>query len=178
MQRLFSKIGLVGMIVAAVTISFCFTALAAEKKKFTFSKKTEKSLSLVNLHDRTDQKHRITQYSRLDVITAHTDRDLIGAEQTVYGQNEFRASMYKGDEAVTWGYIVTRSKDEDCYYAKFQATGIMTVSSGMDWEMETESKFQIFGGTGKYLGVKGSGVCKGKLTPNGVIEKCEGEWEY
>jgi hypothetical protein len=48
----------------------------------------------------------------------------------------------------------------------------------LGWEMEMETKFQIFGGTGKYLGVMGSGVCRGKLTSEGEIAKCEGEWEY
>ncbi len=178
MQRLFPKVGLVGIVVAIITISFCFTALAAEKKKFAFSKKREKTLSEVNLHDRTDHKYRIRQYSYLDVITEHTDRDLVGAEQTVYGQSDFRASMYKGDKLQSWGYWVTRSKGEDCFYAKYQLTMTVTELKGLHWddETETESKIEIFGGTGKYLDVKGSGICKS--TGSGTITKCEGEWEY
>jgi hypothetical protein len=180
MKSPFSKVVLIGIIVAAVTVCFCFATPAAEKKKFTFTKKTEKYLSSVNLHDRTDQKYRITQWSRLDVISEHTDRDLIGAEETVYGQSEYRASMYKGDKLICWGYTVTRNKDGDCYYTNFQSTGIMKKRIDFGLEIEMETKFQIFGGIGKYLDVKGSGVCRGKLTTdsNSEIAKCEGEWEY
>jgi hypothetical protein len=178
MRRLFPKVGLIGIVVAAVTISFCFTALASEKKKFTFSKKSERSLSEIFIHDRTDQKHRIRQWSRLDVITEHTDRDLVGAEQTVYGQADFRASMYKGDKATGWGYMVTRSKDEDCFYAKYQTMMTIIEVKGWTWDTETEIKIEIFGGTGKYLGAKGSGICRSKGSGGVEIAKCEGEWEY
>jgi hypothetical protein len=178
MRRLFPKVGLVGFVVAAITISFCFTALAAEKKKFAFSKKREKTLSEVNLHDRTDTKYRITQFSYLDVITEHTDRDLVGAEETFYGQTDYRASMYKGDKWPTWGYLVTRSKDEDCFYAKIQGMVTVMETKGWQWETESEIKIEIFGGTGKYLGVKGSGICKAQTMSSGTITKCEGEWDF
>jgi hypothetical protein len=180
MKRHFSKVVLIGIIVAAVTVSLCLATPAAEKKKLTFTKETEKYLSSINLHDRSDQKYRITQWSRLDVITEHTDRDLIGSEETVYGQSESRASLYKGGRATSWGYTVNRNKEGDCYYIKFQSTGIANRRTDFGWEMEMETNFQIFGGTGKYLGVKGSGVCRGKLTSdsNREIAKCEGEWEY
>jgi len=50
MKRGFLKIGLVGIIVATVTIAFCFTALADDKKKFIFGKKDIKHISSVNLN--------------------------------------------------------------------------------------------------------------------------------
>jgi hypothetical protein len=86
--------------------------------------------------------------------------------------------MYKGDQGVVWGYIVTRSKDEDCYYAKFQGTVTVTAVSGWNWDTESELKIDIFGGTGKYLGVKGSGICKVISAASGQNAKCEGEWEF
>jgi len=179
MRRIFPKKGLIGIVVAVITISFCFTAPAAEKKKFAFSKKRQKILSEVNLQDRTDQKYRIRQYSYLDVITEHTDRDLVGAEQIVNGQVDFPTSMYKGDKSpFGWGYLITRGKDEDCFYAKFQSTMTVMEVKAWHWDMEIESKIDIFGGTGKYLGVKGSGICKAQSTESGTITKCEGEWEY
>jgi hypothetical protein len=178
MRRLFPKVGLIAIVVAAVMISFCFTTLAAEKKKFAFSKKRDKTLSEVNLHDRIDTKYRITQFSFLELITEHTERDLLGAEQTVYVQADYRASMYKGDKWPIWGYWITRSKDEDCFYAKIQ--GMMTImeTKGWQWETESEIKIEIFGGTGKYSGVKGSGICKGQTTSSGTITKCQGEWDF
>ncbi len=178
MKSHFSKVILIGIIVAAVTVFLCFATQAAEKKKFTFTKKTEKSLSYINLHDRTDEKYRITQWSRLDVITEHTDRDLIGTEETVYGQSEFSAIRDEGDRTFSWGYTVNRNKVGDCYYTKFQSTGITNKRSASGWSMENKIQFQIFGGTGKYLGVKGSGVCRGKVTQTGENAQCEGEWEY
>ena len=166
------------MIVAAVMTFFFLTALGAEKKQFVYSKKTEKDLSRIYLQDRTDTKYRIAQWSRLDVITDHNDPELVGAEQTLYIQSNSLRSMYKGDKGVAWGYFITQSKGGDCYYSKFQSTYIITVASPTAWESEAEMKFQIFGGTGKYEGVRGSGTCKSKGTPMGETGKCEGEWEF
>jgi hypothetical protein len=169
------KVGLVAIIVAAVTISISCTALAAEKKKFVYSKKSEKVLSEININDRTDEKIRIRLWSRLDILTEHSDPSLIGAEETEYGQMDRPASIYPGDKATAMGYTVTRSKDGDCYYAKFQSTRIFTAISSGYMETEAETKIQIFGGTGKYSGVKGSGTCKTKGTVISEIGKCEGE---
>jgi hypothetical protein len=51
-------------------------------------------------------------------------------------------------------------------------------TKGWQWETESEIKIEIFGGTGKYLGVKGSGICKAQTTASGIITKCEGEWDF
>jgi hypothetical protein len=178
MKRHISKAGVVWIIILLITISFSFTALAAEKKKFVFSKTSKNPISPTYLHDRTDQKYRITQWSRVDLFTEHSDPSLIGAEQTVYGQSDFRAFMDKGDGGVSWGYTVTRNKDGDCYYGRWEATWRVTVAHLTDWVSEAESKFQIFGGTGKYLNAKGSGICRSKATAQGETAKCEGELEY
>jgi hypothetical protein len=136
------------------------------------------SVSQTFLHDRTDQKYIITQWSRVDLFTEHSDPSLIGAEQTVYGQSDYRNFMGIGDGGVSWGYTVTRSKDGDSYYVRWESTWRLTVAHPTDWVTEVESKFQIFGGTGKYLNAKGSGICRSKGTAQGETAKCEGEWEY
>ena len=177
MKRLFSKVGLIGIVVAAVTISFCFTALAAEKKKFVYSAKGGKFLSEINLHDPTDQKYKITQWSRLYVYTEHNDPSLIGAEMTSYGQGDY-IDMGGASRGISRGYSITRSKDGDCTYAKWEATWAVTVADFVNWEVGGESKFQIIGGTGKYLDAKGNGTCQFKTTPTSETMKCEGEWEY
>jgi hypothetical protein len=178
MKKSSLKKGMVGVTIVAVTIIFCFSALAAEKKKFVMAKTSKMPASPTYLHDRTDQKYRITQWSRVDIITEHSDPSLIGAEQTVYGQSDFRAFMDKGDGGVSWGYHVTRSKDGDCLYGRWESTWRLTVAHFSDWVSEGESKFQIFGGTGKYLNAKGSGICRSKTTAQGETVKCEGEWDF
>jgi hypothetical protein len=178
MKRNLSRAGFTWTIIILVTISLSFTAWAAEKNKFVFSKTSKNPASPTYLHDRTDQEYRITQWSRVDIFTEHSDPSLVGAEQTVYGQSNFRAYMDKGDGGVSWGYTVTRTKGGDCYYTRWEATWRLTVADFYNWVSESESKFQIFGGTGKYLNAKGSGICRSKATAQGETAKCEGEWEF
>jgi hypothetical protein len=114
----------------------------------------------------------------VDIFTEHSDPSLIGAEQTIYGQSEFRASMYPGDKGTSMGYTLTRSKNGDCYNTRWETTWQLTVAGYINWESEAETKFHIFGGTGKYSDAKGSGSCRSKATAKGETSKCEGEWEF
>ena len=180
MKRLFSKVGVVGIIAALVTISFCFTSLADGKKNFSMSAKREKWVYenlLVPYGDQSQlrldfQRFELKQGTSLDIITESTDPNLIGAEQTVYWLRDRVA----GHPLSERGISITRTKDGDCFYSKWESTLKITNFDMLNWEFESESRFQIIGGTGKYSDIKGSGICRGKRTPREDNSKCEGEW--
>ena len=174
MTRSFSKVGVAGIIVALVMISFCFTALAAENKVFSVSLKNEKVLSEKFLQVNGDFKNVIKQGESLNIITDSTDPNLIGAEQTVYWQYT-RAIGHGVNEK---GITITRSKNGDCFYTTWESAFRVIKRDLVNWESESESKFQFIGGTGKYNQIKGGGTCKGKRTPKEDSAKCEGEWEF
>ena len=182
MKRLFSKLGVVGFIVALVTISFCFTTMAAEKKKFSMSTKREKWVSenlLIPYGDNSQmrldfQRYELKQGVSLDIITESTDPNLFGAEQTVYWQRDRAA----GHPLTERGITIARSKDGDCLYFKWESTFKITKFDMLNWEFESKSQVQFIGGTGKYSDLRGSGNCRGKRTPKEDSAKCEGEWEY
>ena len=175
MRRLFPKLGLVGIVVAAVMIFLCFTTLAAEKKKFVFNLKSIKNISTINLNAPQDKNNQITQWVRQDSFTEHTDSSLVGAEITVYGTMD---RLTYGGVHNSSGYNIGKSKDGDFFYYKWQSTGLVTVPHETNWEVEYNKKIQFIGGTGKYRTLKGTATCKGTITPAGHAEKCEGEWEY
>jgi hypothetical protein len=181
MKRLFSKVGVTGFIVALVIFSFCLTVLVAEKKNFSMSAKRDKWISenlLVPYGDQSQmrldfQRFELKQGTSLDIITDSTDPNLIGAEQTVYWLRD-RVAGHPLNER---GINITRTKDGDCFYSKWESTLKITKFEMLNWEFESESNFQFIGGTGKYSDIKGSGTCRGKRTPREDSSKCEGEWE-
>lgn len=174
MKRSFSKVGVVGITVAFVTISLCFTVLAAEKKALSMSLKTEKIVSEKILQVKGDFKNVIKQGESLNIITDSTDPNLIGAEQTVYWQLNLRI----GHVGTERGYTVTRSKDGDCFYSTYESTFKVIRKEFPKTERHSSSKHQFIGGTGKYSEMKGSYSCQGIKTEKEDTAKCEGEWEF
>jgi hypothetical protein len=169
------KAGVVGITIAFAAISFSFAAQAAEKKNFIFSKKSVKNISSINLNAPQDKNNEIVQWVRQDSVMEHTDSNLIGGEITVYGTTD--RLTYGGILNAT-GYDVLKSKGGDFLYYKWQATGLLTDPDEKNWKWDIDRKIQFIGGTGTYRNLKGSGTCKGKFTPAGNVEKCEGEWQY
>ena len=174
MKRHLSRVASSGIIMTFVMISFGFPALGAEKKAFSVSLKQEKILSEKFLQVTGDFKNVIKQGESLYIITDSTDPKLIGAEQTAYRQYT-RAIGYGSIER---GITITRGKNGDCFYTAWESTFRITKRDLVNWETESESKFQFIGGTGKYNEIKGRGTCRGKRTPKEDTAKCEGEWEY
>jgi hypothetical protein len=174
MKRSFSKIGVAGIIVAFVTISFCFTVLAAEKKGFSMGLKKEKIVSEKILQVQGDFKNIIKQGESVNIITDSSDPNLVGAEQAVYWQMDI-AIGHAGTER---GFTVTRSKDGDYFYSRYEATFKVDKTKWPKSEIESSSKHQFIGGTGKYSEMKGSYSCQGKKTAKEDTAKCEGEWEF
>jgi len=176
MKRHFPKSAFIGIIMGFVMISCGFTALAAEKKKFSMSTKMEKLISENYLASSGDFRNVLKQGVSLTIITEHTDPDVIGAEQTAYWvsdrPNRLRYTL------IERGITVTRSKDGDRFYTRWESILKTSKPDTVNWELESESSFQFIGGNGKYVDIKGGGTCRGKRTPKEDLAKCEGEWEY
>jgi len=175
MKSLLLKAGAVGITISFVAISLSFPTQAAEKKNFVFSKKDTKLISSMNLNPPQDKNNEIVQWVRQVIISDHTEPHLINAEITVYGTTD---RLTYGGVINGLGYDVVKTKEGDIFYYRWQYIGLITVPHETNWEIEYERKIQFIGGTGKYGNVKGAGICKGKNTPAGHVEKCEGEWQY
>lgn len=182
MKRDLLKVGVAGIIIAFAAISICSDAPAAEKKKFSMSTKRDKWISdnlLIPYGDQSQirldfQRFELKQGMSLDIVTDSTDPNLIGAEQTVYWLRDRVAGHPLNERAI----IITRSKDGDCIYAKWESIFKRTKVDMLSVEFESESSFRFIGGTGKFSDIKGSGTCRGKRTPKEDTSKCEGESEY
>ena len=174
MKRNLSKVAFIGTIVTFVVISFGFTALGAEKKVFSVSLKKEKILSERVLQVSGDFKNVIKQGESLNSITDSTDPNLIGAEQTVYWQ----LNIAIGHVGTERGYTITRSKDGDCFYSRYESTFKVIRKEFPKTETDSSSKHQFIRGTGKYSDLTGGYSCIGKKTEKEDTAKCEGEWEY
>ena len=170
MNRYFSKVGVVGIIIALVTISFCFSALAAEKMKVAYTSKSGKMISETKISSPKDHNNEISQWVRSNIITEHTDPNFIGTESIIYVQTEY---LNNGSGGKARGYTSIRGKDGDFIYIKWDHNMRFNEGGGVD----TESSHQYIGGTGKYSNIKGNAVCKGLATAAGETTKCEGEWE-
>jgi hypothetical protein len=77
-----------------------------------------------------------------------------------------------GNSSKAWGVYVETYDSGDKIFYNYQSTGTtkdnVLVSGG--------NKFQITGGTGKMKGIKGSGTCATKGTPDGGLEyNCTGD---
>ncbi len=178
MKKHLFRAGFAWTIIILVTISFSFSAMAGDKRKFVYIAKGEKPSTVTNLHDPNDLKNKITQWSGSTIIVEHSDPSLVGSEQTMYGQSNFSAYMDKDAKGFSWGYTISKSKEGDCIYSKWDSTWSVTTLAHADWMVNEEVKFQIIGGTGKYSSAKGTGSCQSKRTPKGRNVKCEGELEF
>jgi hypothetical protein len=176
MEKDLSKVLLVGILMTFVMISFSFPSLAAEKKKFSMSTKMEKLISENYLASSGDFRNVLKQGVSLVIITEHTDPDFIGAEQTAYWLSD-RPNRLKYT-LIERGITVTRNKDGDRFYTRWESILKTSKPDNVNWELESESSFQFIGGNGKYVDIKGGGTCRGKRTPKEDTAKCEGEWEY
>lgn len=176
MKRHISKAGVVWIIVIFVTISFSLTVMAAEKKNFSMNTKMEKLISENYLASSGDFRNVLKQGVSLNIITEHTDPNVIGAEQTAYWLSD-RPNRLKY-ALIERGITVTQTKDGDRFYTRWESILKTSKPDTVNWELESESSFQFIGGNGKYVDIKGGGTCRGKRTPKEDLAKCEGEWEY
>ena len=172
------KSSLLGIVIAgtivAFLISFSIMALAAEKKVFSINLKNEKIVSEKILQAYGSERIQIKQGESLNIITDSKDPSLIGAEQTVYWQRD----IVIGHEGVERGYTITRTKDGEVFYSRYESTYKVIRKEWPKKEVQSAEKHQIIGGFKKFDSITGSYSCNGTQTEKEQTIKCEGEWEY
>ena len=159
-----------------------FNRSGNREKKFSLSTKREKWVS-ENLFEAYGDKSQIwidfqryvlKQGVHLDIVSESTEPDLIGAEQTLYWQMDRVIGHPLNERGIT----VTRTKDGEYLYTKWESTMKLKWRDMANWEGDSEMRFQFIGGTGKNSALRGGGTCIGKRTPKEDTAKCEGELEF
>ncbi len=172
MKRFLSKMGMAGIVVL-LTVAFTSSSVqAAEKKNISGTKNTKQLISRVVSYPGDDSKHVINQTVREDAITS-SDPDWNDMEAVAYEQSDHAAGT--GSHK---GYLTIHHKNGDESYLKYEGTDKMAGGEGGAWEVSSEGKIQITGGTGKFKDMKGSGRYTGKTTAKGSAVNWEVRVEY
>ncbi|MDM8540901.1 hypothetical protein QUF90_07415 [Desulfococcaceae bacterium HSG9] len=172
MKNLLSKQLVFAITVIFFTILCSFSVQAAEKKKVTYIKKNIQTISKENIYPSDVPKHKISQSVKISNNT-YSDPDFGSSENWSYGQSDSVAGS-----GTHRGYTVSKFKNGDKTYAKWEGTHKITFKEGGDWEVNIKGDFQWTGGTGKFKNIKGGGVYKGKVTAKGETQEGEFEVEY
>lgn len=168
------KIGVTGIAMAFLMISFSLTALAAEKKVFSINLKNEKVLSEKFIHGYASESILIKQGESLNIITDSKDPDFIGVEQTVFWQWDRAA----GRGGIERGHTINKIKGVGIFYTRYESTFKVIRKEFPKTETQFSEKHEIIGGIGKFDGITGSYSCHGTKTEKEHTAKCEGELEY
>lgn len=169
MKRLFSKIGLVGIITMSIVTSFNFSA-QAEKKKIMWTYKWGKPEKMSTLSPNDIPGHLLVQFERRDTITS-TDPEWNGTEQLMHAQGDEIAGTGTG-----FDYGTQLFKSGDVAYFKLDAAWTGTYKENGDWVGTVEGILRYMGGTGKYKSIRGSAAVHCKSVDGGCT--LEGEVEY
>ena len=172
MKSLISKRLILTVTVILFTILCCFSAQAAEKKKVKYTKKNAHYISREDVYPSDVPKHKISQFVEISTNT-YSDSDFGTSDNWTYGHSDSVAG-----NGTHRGYSVSKFKNGDKVYAKWEGTHKITFKEGGVWEVNTEGKFQWTGGTGKFKNIKGGGVYKGTVTAKGQTSEGEFEAEY
>ncbi len=79
-----------------------------------------------------------------------------------------------GNSSQTRGYLVDAMANGDKVHYRYESN--VTWAGGVP--QSGENNWRIIGGTGKLIGIKGHGTCKGEAGEGGsLIWECEGEYE-
>ncbi len=157
----------------AALLIFCLaqSAYAAEKKTVTFVNKfgTVLQRNLLSVPDR--EGHEIGAQMRVDTSSS-ADAEWDGATNTVIGQFDF----VKGCGGV-WGYSVRTFKNGDKVFIKYKGN-LKRSGEGDQWQTVGEGTEEIYGGTGKFANIKGTGTFTIQINPAGGVATNTVEVEY
>jgi hypothetical protein len=139
MQGDLTRIGLIGLVVTCVIVSFSFS-VQAEKKKITYSKKSKQFVSQTTVYPGDVPNHELVQFVRVDTVTTISDPDFEMVEQLAYGQLDQVAGT--GSHR---GYTTFIHKSGEKSYVSWEGTHKTAVKEGGAWETPYEGKFQFTG---------------------------------
>ena len=165
MKQLFTKAGIVGVVVMFVVAAFSGTVIA-ESMKITGSHiwgtPAETDVSVIMLDDVPN--HVLVQFTVRDKMPTSSHPDWNNIETVRYERDE---SI--GDKGSHQGYVKHLLNNGDIVYAKFEGTHQGTVLDDGSWEGTSQGTWQYVSGTGKYKKIKGSGgyTCKGRVGHGG-----------
>lgn len=171
MKRALTILGLAAVLAALVAVFIGHAAPAAEKKSISGTKTTKRVVSREMIYPGDDPRHVMTLLVREDVISS-PDPDWNDLEATAYEEGD-----HGGEAGSHKGYLVVRHKNGDLSYLRYQGSDKIAATADGGWEVSSEGKMQIAGGTGAYKDTKGSGKYKGKTTPKTSVVTWEGTIE-
>ena len=171
MKDFLSKVGVAVTLFALAVALTSLSVQAAEKKKISGVSKTKRLISQTVSYPGDDPRHMIVQTVREEKLTSSdadwNDLDVLMIEQ---------ADRLAGSGAHK-GYLTITHKNGDETYIRFEGANKMD-KDGKDWEVSSEGKLQITGGTGKFKDAKGTGSYTGKATAKGSVVNWEVDAEY
>lgn len=171
MKQLLSKAGLIGILIAFVAASFCFSAQAAVKTKIKYSTTDPgQTISKTTLSPGDVPGHELSQVVTVrNYNVSNPDYDV--KETWVYEQSD----TITGTGSAKGPNIDILKNGDKAYYICEAALKTIT-KEDKSWETAWEGKCQFTGGTGKIKSIKGGLTFKGKATPEQPFFE-EGEYE-
>lgn len=153
-------------IVSAALLVLCASGTAiAEKRDCTISKQSKQEISRVVSQPGGTPGLELVQSVRVDAQTS-PNPDFNGIDQLVYGQVDHINGT--GDHR---GHSVNIHKNGDRTWMRWSGTHKTVATETGSWETEYDGKYEFTGGTGKFASIKGGGTYRGRITPQGLIEK-------
>jgi hypothetical protein len=138
-------------------------SLAAEKKKLTWYHTGRTTISEAKM--KPDMGNELVQGVYSDPIKSESaDFDMIEARPHNQDENfSDGRGRHRGTE-------VNYFKNGDTTVNNYEGTHRLTTKPDGYWEVNYEGRFTFVGGTGRFQNIKGGGVYKGKITPEGLHE--------
>lgn len=160
---------LAASLVVLATLVCSVTVHAGEKKEVTNSPRPKALISESKVIPGDVPGHELIQIVRLDELQS-SDPNLDGGVATVNVHMDITAGNGR-----YYGYAVTRTPSGDLVFDNFEGR-ITTVMNAGVAETTFEGTNRLFGGTGKFANLKGTGKYQGKLGPDGKPLPYQHHW--
>ena len=157
------------MIAISFSLALIFPAYAAEKRKFTVTTKTAKTISQSYIYLEDKPRHEMRQRIQKKTMTS-TNPDFDGMDVLNYSHTDHVAGTGSHN-----GYSFYYHKNGDKVFVKWQGTHKTTFKEDKSWESVSEGGLEIIGGTGMFEEIKGGGNYDCFFTPKD--QKCDGHYE-
>jgi hypothetical protein len=160
---------LAASLVAFAAVVCSFTVFAGEKREVTNSPRAKALISESKVIPGDVPGHELIQVVRLDELQS-SDPNIDGGLATVHVHIDITAGNGR-----YYGYAVTRTPSGDLVFDNFEGR-IMTVTKAGVAETTFEGTNRLFGGTGKFANLKGTGKYQGKIGPDGKALPYQHHW--
>ena len=152
---------------AAVVCSFALHA--GERREVTNSPRPKALISESKVIPGDVPGHELIQIVRLDELQS-SDPNLDGGVATVHVHIDITAGNGR-----YYGYAVTRTPSGDLVFDNFEGRISTVIKAGVP-ETTFEGTNRLFGGTGQFANLKGTGKYQGKIGPDGKPLPYQHHW--